>query len=163
MEPRAVGLHGGFFRESDPRRRAVLIVADEILAVGANTPPHVLATLCVGLVLVGLVLVGLIWSNTHELSGRRGCRGFQPIFVNQDEAREIDVKLETAEFRVPYPASWGRLSFFATVPGRRLDEVLRSKIPLDQAITNAPGCTANAEVTVADVVAQKLDFPAPSE
>ena len=89
-----------------------------------------------------------------------GIRGFQPVFVNQSEAKEIDLKLDVVAFRSPYPAAWARPSAFVDVLGGTLSQVLQSPIVLDQAVSSAP-CTATTQISVAAIVQQKVEFPAP--
>jgi hypothetical protein len=89
-------------------------------------------------------------------------RGFQLVFVDSNEAKQIDNKLHVVGFRTPYPHSWGRSTTSdAEVPGGPLADVLARPIQLDQAVPNTAACTDSARVSVAAIVGQELAFSAP--
>jgi hypothetical protein len=89
-------------------------------------------------------------------------QGFQLLDLSQNEASQIDTKLQVMSFRTPYPKEWGRSTAdFAEVGGGRLAEVLRTRIPLDQSVAGVAACTDTAAVTVGAIVNQALDFPPP--
>lgn len=90
-------------------------------------------------------------------------RGFQLVFVNQAEARQIDTRLAVRGFRTPYPPSWNRAGATAYVEVLQgpLAEVLRSRVSLDQAIPSAFACKDTMGIAVTDIVSQQISFPSP--
>jgi hypothetical protein len=89
-------------------------------------------------------------------------RGFQPLVVNRNEARQIDSKLEVVSFREPYPSSWNSsTTSLVEVRGGRLSEVLRASIELNQGVADTQACSESVRISIAEIVAQHITFPAP--
>ena len=86
-----------------------------------------------------------------------GIRGFHVVLVNQQEAKQIDTKLEVVGFRRAYPPTWGRVSSaLVEVPSGPLAQVLRTNLRLDQGIADASPCTSAISVSVASIVNQSI-------
>jgi hypothetical protein len=87
-------------------------------------------------------------------------RGFQTLSLNQQEAKQIDTKLDVIGFRQPYPRSWGRgAGALVDVKSGPLLQVLRTNQALDQGIDAR--CASTIQVSVPDIVAQRIDMREP--
>lgn len=89
-------------------------------------------------------------------------RGFKTVVVGRSEARQIDTKLEVVSFSEPYPRQWNttRIALFE-VPGGRLNDVLKAPIDLNQNVPGTQACSETKRISVAEIVAHHVDFPAP--